>query len=189
MHPDDSFRPTGMSRDLGDGDRARIAGEYGLRPGDFVEVAENSVFEILVLRRGLDDECGVFRTFQLLTQLDSSERFRRCFRGDRSFFHLTVEILPDRGPTALERLTGDVDHRHRISRLREYVRNAVSHLPGSDDDNSLLHSISPGAAGAARRCRSQLRTSRRQPPIPPPAPTRHRSASRARHLPPDSPAP
>ena len=79
MHADDFFRAAGVAGDLGDRDRAGVRGEYRVRSCDLVDVAEDPVLEVLVFGCGLDDERGVIRTLELLTQLNATECLGRRF--------------------------------------------------------------------------------------------------------------
>ncbi len=139
MHPDHLVRSLRAPGDLGDRDRARVAGQNGVGARQAVELAEEPELELGVLRRGLHDERAIARGVERRVGGDARERGIACGAVERPLLHLPRQVLLDRRASLRQRVRRDVDHRHVEPALREDVRDPVPHLPGADHRHPLGH--------------------------------------------------
>ena len=132
VHADDALGSPRGRGDLVDVERGRVGGQHGARLRHLVEPGEHVLLDGHLLEHGLDDEIGVGEGIEVGGALDQAHALLDVVLGQPALGRRRLVILAHHAEAAIERLPGDLDHRHWNTDVGEVHRDAAAHRAGAD---------------------------------------------------------
>src|SRR5213593_635094 len=132
VHADHALGPPRGRGDLVDVERGRVGGQHGARLRHLVEPGEHVLLDGHLLEHRLDDEIGVGESVEVGGALDQAHALLDVVLGQPTLGRRRLVILAHHAEAAIERLPGDLDHRHRNTDVGEVHRDAAAHRAGAD---------------------------------------------------------
>jgi hypothetical protein len=186
VEPEDAVRAPRVDRDVHHGQRRGVGRQDRVPADDLVDTTEGVLLEAEHLRHGLDDEIAVGEDVPVGGPADPPDDVVALALLELASGHVTVERPGDPRVAPLDRLTVELDERHRVPVPGDDLGDARPHRAAADDadlpdlGDDLAHgcssrhpvrvrSLVPRRASRAR-CRASLgraprarRTRTRQP--------------------------
>ena len=132
VHADD---PLGVARgngDLGDRQGGGVGREDGVLVDDLVELGEDVLLQVEVLRHRLDDELAVLEVVEVRGELHARDEGRLVLLGELAAGDGTARGGVEVFPTARHRLVVDLDGDHLDAVASEDLDDAGTHGAESD---------------------------------------------------------
>ncbi|EAU62248.1 hypothetical protein STIAU_6571 [Stigmatella aurantiaca DW4/3-1] len=137
VHADHRLGPLRHRADAGDGDRRGVGGQHAARFHHPVQLLEDALLELFVLRRGLHGEVHLLHLGE--ARGGGEVRLGGLALGilQLALLHQLRQARADAARALGEPLFGDIHQRDAQPRLERDLRDARAHLPCPDDDHML----------------------------------------------------